>query len=83
MNERTTRLRQTSLDAVPTISAERALLLTAFYRDHLGRHSPPVLRARAYAHLCEHTTIWIGDEELIVGERGPAPKQVPTYPELT
>jgi len=83
MNDRTARLRQASLDAVPTISAERALLLTEFYRDHLGRHSTPVLRALAYAHLCEHKTIWIGDEELIVGERGPAPKQVPTYPELT
>lgn len=83
MNDRTSRLRQASLDAVPTISAERALLLTEFYRENLGRHSTPVLRARAYAHLCEHKTIWIGDEELIVGERGPAPKQVPTYPELT
>ena len=83
MNERTRRLRQESLDAVPTISAERAVMLTEFYRDNLGRHSAPVLRARAFAHLCEHKTIWIGEGELIVGERGPRPKAVPTYPELT
>ncbi len=83
MNERTRRLRQESLDAVPTISSERAELLTAFYRDNLGRWSPPVMRARAFLHLCRHQTIWIGDGELIVGERGPAPKVVPTYPELT
>lgn len=83
MNDRTARLRQASLDAVPTISAERALLMTEFDRQHRGRHSAPVLRALAFAHLCERKTIWIGEEELIVGERGPAPKCVPTYPELT
>jgi formate C-acetyltransferase len=83
MNERTSRLRQHSLDAVPTISEERAVLLTEFYRDNLGRFSVPVLRAKAFAHLCERKTIWIGDDELIVGERGPRPKAVPTYPELT
>ncbi|MBI4917827.1 MAG: glycyl radical protein [Acidobacteria bacterium] len=83
MNERTARLRQASLEAVPTISSERAELLTEFYRDNLGRCSTPVLRARAFLHLCRHKSIWIGDGELIVGERGPRPKAVPTYPELT
>ena len=83
MNERTARLRQESVAAVPTVSSERAELLTGFYRDNLGRWSAPVLRARCFLHLCEHKTIWIGDDELIVGERGPRPKAVPTYPELT
>ena len=83
MNARTARLRQESLDAIPTISSERAELMTAFYRDNLGRCSAPVLRARAFLHLCERQTIWIGDGELIVGERGPRPKVVPTFPELT
>ncbi len=83
MNERTRRLRQETLDAIPTLSGERAALMTEFYRDNLGRWSAPVLRARAFHHLCERKTIWIGDGELIVGERGPRPKAVPTYPELT
>ena len=82
MNGRTSRLRQESLDAIPTVSSERAELLTGFYRANEGRWSTPVLRAKAFAHLCERKTIWIGDEELIVGERGPRPKAVPTYPEL-
>jgi formate C-acetyltransferase len=30
----------------------------------------------------ENKTIYIGSDELIVGERGPAPKATPTYPEL-
>ncbi|HUK11735.1 MAG TPA: trans-4-hydroxy-L-proline dehydratase [Thermoanaerobaculaceae bacterium] len=76
-------MRQESLDAVPTISSERAELLTEFYRDNLGRWSAPVMRARAFRHLCERQSIWIGSGELIVGERGPRPKAVPTFPELT
>jgi trans-4-hydroxy-L-proline dehydratase len=83
MNERTLRLRQESLDAVPTLSSERAEMMTAFYRENVGRWPTPVLRARAFHHLCERKTIWIGAGELIVGERGPRPKAVPTYPELT
>jgi trans-4-hydroxy-L-proline dehydratase len=83
MNERTARLRQSSLDTLPSISEERACLLTEFYRDKEGRYSVPVTRARSFQHLCEHKTIYVGEDELIVGERGPQPKAVPTYPELT
>lgn len=83
MNERTQRLRQASVSAQPRISHERACLLTEFYRAHDGKYSIPVMRARSFLHLCQHKTIYLGDEELIVGERGPEPKAVPTYPELT
>ena len=83
MNSRTARLRQESLDAIPRISAERALLLTEFYGENLGRLPTPLLRARSFHHLCARKTLFLGDGELIVGERGPRPKAVPTYPELT
>ncbi len=83
MNERTERLRRESLDAIPSISAERALIATAFYQGHQGRHSAPMLRAMNFLAICEQKTLWMGDGELIVGERGPKPKAVPTYPELT
>jgi pyruvate formate-lyase/glycerol dehydratase family glycyl radical enzyme len=83
MNERTEKLRRESLDAVPSISPERALLVTRFYRANEGRYSVPVMRAQAFLHLCMHKSIHIGEDELIVGERGPRPKAVPTYPELT
>jgi len=81
MNERVARLRQMSLEAKPTISTERADLITEFYRT-AGEMSPPVRRALAFKHLLENKTICINDGELIVGERGPAPKATPTYPEL-
>jgi len=83
MNERTARLREESLAAEPCLTAERALLLTEFMRESLGKHSAPVLRALALRRLCERKSIWIGDDELIVGERGPRPKATPTFPELT
>jgi formate C-acetyltransferase len=83
MNARTSKLRQESLDARPSISPERAVLVTDFYQANEGKYSVPVMRARAFLHLCEHKTIYLGDDELIVGERGPRPKAAPTFPELT
>ncbi|HIE39027.1 MAG TPA: glycyl radical protein [Anaerolineae bacterium] len=82
MTERVARLRKQSLEAVPTLSAERALLLTEFYSQDLGPVSAPVRRALAFQYLMEHKAIYIGERELIVGEKGPAPKAAPTYPEL-
>ena len=43
----------------------------------------PVLRARNFLNHCQKKNLYLGDDELIVGERGPAPKVVPTFPELT
>ena len=82
MTERVARLRQQSLDAVPTISTERAELMTQFYRHSTELVSAPVRRAMAFRYLMEHKMIYIGEGELIVGEKGPAPKATPTYPEL-
>jgi trans-4-hydroxy-L-proline dehydratase len=81
MTDRVTRLRQQSLETKPWLSMERAALLTEFYRQ-AAADSTPVLRAKALQYLLARKTIYIGAEELIVGERGPAPKGTPTYPEL-
>ena len=82
MNERIRKLRQSSHEARPSISHERAVLLTEFYRENEGKYSIPVMRGLHFKHQCERKTIYIGPGELIVGERGPAPKAVSTYPEL-
>ncbi len=83
MNERVKQLRQQSVETHPTLSAERAQLVTKFYRSgEVARHSIPVSRALAFQYILEHKTICIQPGELIVGERGPAPKCTPTYPEL-
>src|SRR5512146_272308 len=81
MTERVARLRRESLEARPSLSTERAELMTEFYRCAPAA-SVPVTRALSFRHLMERRTIYIGDGELIVGERGPFPKATPTYPEL-
>lgn len=83
MNERVKRLRQATMSAQPSISAERALLMSRFLESGVAKDDPvPVQRARTFAYVLENKDIHIGAEELIVGERGPAPAVVPTYPEL-
>lgn len=83
MNERVRMLREQSLDTVPFVSHERARLMTEFYRTHPpDAYSAAVHRALALKYILEHKEICINPGELIVGERGPAAKATPTYPEL-
>jgi trans-4-hydroxy-L-proline dehydratase len=81
MTDRVARLRQQSLDQTPTLSTERAELMTAFYAA--APAAPlPILRALSFQYLMERKALCILPGELIVGERGPEPKATPTYPEL-
>lgn len=83
MNERIKKLREQSLNSAPTISYERALLLSKFYRSgEAEKVSIPVARALSFKYLLENKELCINEGELIVGERGPEPKATPTYPEL-
>jgi pyruvate formate-lyase/glycerol dehydratase family glycyl radical enzyme len=82
MNERIRRLREASHQTKPSISHERAELLTDFYIQNEGKYSIPVMRGLHFKYQCEKKTVYIGPGELIVGERGPSPKAVSTYPEL-
>jgi len=83
MTDRVMRLREQSLNARETITAERAQLVTQFYSGEEEHGlTAPVLRARAFEYILSHKAICINDGELIVGERGPAPKATPTYPEI-
>ncbi|HAJ33725.1 MAG TPA: formate C-acetyltransferase/glycerol dehydratase family glycyl radical enzyme, partial [Candidatus Atribacteria bacterium] len=82
MNERIEKLRQESLDTQPYISIQRAAFVTEAYKKYGGTVSIPVLRALAFRHLLENKSICIGEGELIVGERGEAPRATPTFPEL-
>ena len=83
MNARIKRLHQQSLYTPATLTIERALIETAFYKENYGKMPNCILRARNFYEICKKKPIYIGDDELIVGERGPLPKAVPTFPELT
>ncbi len=83
MNDRVKRLHQQSIDTPTTLTIERALIETAFYKENYGKMPNCILRAQNFYEICKKKTIYIGEDELIVGERGPMPKAVPTFPELT
>ena len=83
MNRRIQQLRKLSVETEPSLSIERALHETAFYKENFGKMSIPVLRAANFYDHCKRKEIYLGEGELIVGERGPRPKCVPTFPELT
>ena len=83
MNERIRRLRKQSVETQESLSIERALITTRFYKENEGKYSVPMMRALNFMEIYKQKTITIGEGELIVGERGPAPKSVPTFPELT
>ncbi len=83
MNKRIQRLRKQSFETQESLSIERALITTRFYKENNGKYSVPVMRALNFLEICKEKTIYIGNDELIIGERGPIPKSVPTFPELT
>ncbi|MCG8683853.1 MAG: pyruvate formate lyase family protein, partial [Desulfobacterales bacterium] len=83
MNSRVDHLRKLSLDTDVTLSHERASLVTEYYKNNVNPVSSVIVqRARCLDHILSKKQIYIGDKELIVGERGPVPKAVPTYPEV-
>jgi len=78
--ERVRRLRERLLATTPSLCAERGLLVTEAYQRFQG--DPPVLRrAKALAHVLDHMTIYIGEDELIVGNQASAPRAAPVFPE--
>jgi len=83
MNDRIRALREESIQTPATLSIERALIETAFYKKYEGRYPVPVMRAMNFMEICDKKQIYIGEQELIVGERGERPKAVYTFPELT
>ncbi len=84
MKERIKKLREQSLSIKPYVTPERAKLITEFYKsDVADKVSSPVRRALAFKYLLENKVVCISEDELIVGERGPAPRATPTYPEIT
>ncbi|MBT3169043.1 MAG: glycyl radical protein [Candidatus Cloacimonetes bacterium] len=83
MNLRIKKLREESLNAPNVLSAERAVLVTDFYKSIIGKDiSIPMQRALCFQYILQNKTLCINDGELIIGERGPAPKATPTYPEI-
>ncbi|MEJ8734382.1 trans-4-hydroxy-L-proline dehydratase [Mediterraneibacter sp. ICN-202921] len=82
MNERIKKLRKVSLDTEAHIDLERAKSETRTYQKYEGEISVPELRAQVLKEYFATKTLYIGEGELIVGEKGDSPQAAPTFPEL-
>ena len=82
MNDRIKKLRKLSVETQPRIYMERAVLETEAYEMYEGKVSIPELRALTLKHIFSNKTLYIGDGELIVGEKGDHPQAAPSFPEL-
>ncbi len=82
MNERIQKLREVSVTTPVHIDLERAKIETDFYKENDGKYSIPVMRAMVLKEYFSKKTLYLGDGELIVGEKGKDPQASPTFPEL-
>lgn len=82
MNERIQALRELSVSTQPHIDLERAKSETETYKKYEGTLSVPELRGQVLYDYFATKTLYIGEGELIVGEKGDAPQAAPTFPEL-
>ena len=82
MNERIQKLRELSVTTPVHIDLERAKIETDFYKENDGKYSIPVMRSMVIKEYLSKKTLYLGDGELIVGEKGRDPQASPTFPEL-
>lgn len=82
MNKRIQNLRKISMETPAHIDMERARLYTEAYKLYEGSVSVPELRALALRYYFSKKKLFIGEGELIVGEKGDGPQATPTFPEL-
>ncbi len=82
MNERIQKLRELSVTTPVHIDLERAKIETDFYKENDGKYSIPVMRAMVLKEYFSRKTLYLGDGELIIGEKGRDPQASPTFPEL-
>jgi len=78
--ERINFLREKLLATKPFVCGERARYITESYRASEGK-DPPTRRALALQHVLEHMTIYINDDELIVGNNSSGPRGSVVAPE--
>ncbi|MGN0405496.1 MAG: trans-4-hydroxy-L-proline dehydratase [Bariatricus sp.] len=82
MNARIQALRELSVSTQPHIDLERAKSETETYKKYEGQLSIPELRGQVLYDYFSTKTLYIGEGELIVGEKGDSPQAAPTFPEL-
>lgn len=82
MNDRIKALRKQSVETLAHIDLGRAVTETETYKKYEGELSIPELRGQVLKDYFSTKPLYIGDGELIVGEKGESPQASPTFPEL-
>ncbi len=82
MNERIQKLREVSVNTPVHIDLERARIETEVYKEWEGKVSIPVLRAMSLKEYFSRKTLYLGEGELLIGEKGCDPQASPTFPEI-
>ncbi len=78
---RTKKLKESLLNEKNEVCIERARLLTETYKKTENEH-PYIRFSKAFKNVLENMTIFIQDDELIVGNRTSKPKGGPLFPEI-
>lgn len=82
MNRRTEKLRKRLFDQEPRICPERCMIFTESMKKSEGK--PIALRrSEAFYDVLDQMTVYVNDDELIVGNQAQWPKASPIYPEYS
>lgn len=80
--ERVEKIKARFLATTPEICAERAKLITESYKETEGQPMS-IRRAKALEKILMGMSIYIEDDELIVGNQCSMPRSAPVYPEFS
>ncbi|WP_034632528.1 glycyl radical protein [Maridesulfovibrio bastinii] len=81
-SERIKKILDRFLNTSPAICAERAVLITEAYKETEGQPMP-VRRAKALEKILSNMSIFIQDDEVIVGNQCSMPRSAPIFPEFS
>lgn len=81
-SERVQKLLDRFLDTAPAICPERAVLITESYKETEG-NPMPIRRAKALEKILANMSIFIQDDEVIVGNQCSMPRSAPIFPEFS
>lgn len=82
MSSRTDRLRNRLFEQEPKICSERCKIFTESMKKDEGLPIA-IKRSNAFYNVLDQMTVWIKDDELIVGNQAKWPKASPIYPEYS
>ena len=82
MTERIQRLRERLFDQEPKVCSERCKIFTESMKVDVNKPIA-IRRANAYYNVLDKMTVWVKDDELIVGNQAKWPKAAPIFPEYS